>query len=584
MLDYFAASCGFCKKAQAATDLTDWKSCTFCALFSAPERHVQQQNTQPFFAEKRALGILKIERGNSMNFVEAMKNQILEDYNESVTENGAIGYRTTGKALLDLNFSVASLRSSSEETIIRKFVNAFREDQIAAVKWLFYARDVRGGLGERRLFRTAMKFLAQLDAGMAKKLIPLIPEYGRFDDLFCLLDIDGLVEPVCEYLGKQLDVDVDACGRNQPISLLAKWLPSENASSPETNRLAKIIRKNLRLTSKEYRQILTYLRNYLNIVETKMSAKQWTEIDYEAVPSRANLIYNSAFLRNDEDRRREYLGKLEKGEAKINAGVLYPHDIVHTYCHGGWRGLSKYDAGIEALWKALPNTVDGCGNTIVVADGSGSMQCPVGKSGVTALEVANALAIYFAERSSGQFKDKYITFSMRPQLVNLAVRDGSLYNKLAIALQHSECANTNIEAVFDLILDTALRNNMRQEDIPANVLIISDMEFDGCAMAGAYNPNRWDGGGQRVNKALFKMIAEKYKNAGYKLPRLVFWNVNSRTGTIPVRENEMGVALVSGFSVNICKMVMSDKLDPFECLMDAINTERYQPIEDILKA
>lgn len=188
---------------------------------------------------------------------------------------------------------------------------------------------------------------------------------------------------------------------------------------------------------------------------------------------------------------------------------------------------------------------------------------------MTALEVANSLAIYFAERSSGEFKNKYITFSSRPQLVDFS-RGQSLRDKISIALGHSEISNTNIEAVFDLILNTAIRNNMSQEDIPANILIISDMEFD-CATTG------------RIGANLFKTIEAKYRGYGYKLPRLVFWNVNSRTNTIPVRENDMGVALVSGFSVNICKMVMSGKTDPFECLLEALNTPRYQPVEDALK-
>jgi hypothetical protein len=307
-----------------------------------------------------------------------------------------------------------------------------------------------------------------------------------------------------------------------------------------------------------------------------MSAKEWGLIDYEAVPSKANLVYNSAFLRNDEERRREYLSKLEKGETKINASVLYPHDIVHKY-GGNYYRMKNKDAAIEALWKALPDTVHGCGNTIVVADGSGSMCCNVGGgSGVTALEVANALAIYFAEHSSGEFKDKYITFSENPRLVDFS-KAKSLREKLQIAYSHCEVANTNIERVFDLILDTAVKNNMHQEDIPANVLIISDMEFDYCAISGN---GRW---GSRPNQKLFDVIAKKYAEYGYKLPRLVFWNVNSRTGTIPVKENDLGVALVSGFSVNIVNMVMSNKLDPFECLLDVLNTERYQPIENAIK-
>jgi hypothetical protein len=364
---------------------------------------------------------------------------------------------------------------------------------------------------------------------------------------------------------------------NKPISLLAKWMPSANASSAQTKKYAKKLRKALNLTEREYRIALSKFRKYLDVVEVKMSNKNWSEINYETVPSRANLIYNGAFLRNDEARRREYLGQLEKGEVKINASTLYPHDIVHKYMSGGyWSSLKSKDATIEGLWKALPDNVQGCGNTIVVADGSGSMTCNVGNTRVTALDVANALAIYFAERSSGQFKDKYITFSERPQLVDLS-NCKSLHGKLQKALAHDEVANTNIEAVFDLILTTAIKNNMSQEDIPQNVLIISDMEFDRCATSNS--KDYWN---RRPDQRLFKVIAKKYEDAGYKLPRLVFWNVNSRTGTIPVKENDLGVALVSGFSTNICKMVMSGNTDPYECLLETLNSKRYDAVEAAL--
>lgn len=505
-----------------------------------------------------------------MSFMNAMKNEMLENFNESVTENGAVGYRTTGKALLDINFAVASLRSANEGEIVRRFQAAFLENKVLAMKWLFFARDVRGGLGERRLFRTAMKYIAKYEPEMARKVVGLIPEYGRYDDLWSLLDDNELRPYVVEFVSQQLTEDVANSRNRKPISLLGKWMPSANASSATTKRYAKILRNALEMKESEYRRTLSALRRYTDVVEVKMSAKMWGEIDYEAVPSRANLIYNGAFLRNDEERRRAFLASLEKGEARINASTLFPYDIVHQYCSGGYgRTPKSYDATIEALWRNLPDLVQGCGNTIVVADGSGSMMSRVGSSGVTALEVANSLAIYFAERSSGEFKNKYITFSSRPQLVDFS-RGQSLRDKISIALGHSEISNTNIEAVFDLILNTAIRNNMRQEDIPANILIISDMEFD-CATTG------------RIGANLFKTIEAKYRGYGYKLPRLVFWNVNSRTNTIPVRENDMGVALVSGFSVNICKMVMSGKTDPFECLLETLNTPRYQPVEDALK-
>jgi hypothetical protein len=241
--------------------------------------------------------------------------------------------------------------------------------------------------------------------------------------------------------------------------------------------------------------------------------------------------------------------------------------------------MAAYDPAIEALWKALPDTVNGCGNTIVVADGSGSMMSNVGNTSVSALSVANALAIYFAERSSGQFKDKYITFSERPQLVDLS-HAKTLHHKLQIAQQHHEVANTNIEKVFELILSTAIRNHMSQDDLPKNILIISDMEFDSCVVSGEYGSYYAD---RCPNKRLFSVIKKRFENAGYKMPRLVFWNVCSRTKTVPIKENELGVALVSGFSVNVAKMVMSGKTDPFECLLETLNSERYAPIEEALK-
>lgn len=515
-----------------------------------------------------------------MGFIDAITNELNNE--TKLTENGAVAYRTSGKKLLDLNFAVASLRRASEAEIINKFMDAYFEDKITAIKWLFYARDCREGLGERRLFRVVMEDFSQREPQAAKELIKLVPEYGRWDDLWCLFETD-LVNDVVELVQKQLKEDFKNMSNNKPISLLAKWMPSLNASSEQTKKYASIFLNKIEDTPRTYRKLLSSMRKYIDVVECKMSAKEWNAINYEAVPSRANLIYNNAFLRNDEERRRAYLGALEKGEAKINASTLFPHDIVHKYGRG-----YGVDATLEGLWKALPDTVKGCGNTIVVADGSGSMTCNVGgNTGVTALDVANSLAIYFAERSSGEFKDKYITFSERPQLVDFS-NAKNLRDKLTIARQHNEVANTNIEAVFDLILNTAIRNKMAQEDMPANILIVSDMEFDSCATSGTPSASRnswgwYSSSYQRPTTTLFDTIAKKYAEHGYKPPRLVFWNVNSRTGTIPVKQNDLGVALVSGFSVNIVKMVMSNKTDPYECLLETLNTERYQAVEDAVK-
>jgi len=502
------------------------------------------------------------------SFVTAIRETLGNELNFATTENGALGYRTTGKELLDLNFSVASLREANPADIVKRFSKAFFEDKITAMKWLFFARDIRdSGLGERRLFRVIIEHLATENPEYIAPLLGMIPEYGRFDDLWCLLDTK-LADNVISIVVKQLAQDTSDMLDGKSISLLAKWLPSANASSATTKHYAKKLYRKMGISEKEYRIGLSALRRYLDVVECKMSDKSWSEIDYAAVPSRANLLYNKAFLRNDEERRREFLESLSKGETKINAGTLFPHDIVHKYTSGSWHSVNEFDATLEELWRALPDAVDSFDNTIVVADGSGSMTTRIGDS-VTALDVANALAIYFAERSSGAFKDQYITFSERPQLVNLGNGKG-LREKLQIALSYNEVANTNIEAVFDLILTTAVREHMRQEDLPNNILIISDMEFDSCVTSGESR--------DKPDSRLFSVIQKRYEEAGYRIPRLVFWNVNSRTGTIPVTENDLGVALVSGFSTNIAKMVMSNQTEPYECLLEILNSERYSPI------
>lgn len=513
-----------------------------------------------------------------MSFMENLKSTLGEEFNVSVTENGAVGYRTTCKALLDLNFAVSSLRNASEMEIEKRFAMAFYEDKLLAIKWLFYAGDVRGGLGERRLFRVALKWLGKNERDLLKKLIPLVAEYTRWDNLLCLLDFkDSVSDVVVETFKKQLSEDMENMSNKKPISLCAKWMPSVNASSKRSRVYAKYLIYNLGISDRQYRKMLSKLRAYLKVVEVQMSKREWQSIDYAAVPSRANLIYNNAFIRNDEKRRREYLEALQKGETKINAGVLFPHDIVHNYNIGYRYDYMKgcaakfgtYNATYEELWKALPDYVKGNGNTICVADGSGSMGSHVGGTNVSCLEVANSLAIYFAERCSGEFHNQYITFSQRPQLVNF---DGcaSLFDKVSKALLHNEVANTNIEAVFDLILQTAIKANMKQEEMPKNILILSDMEFD-CATRTSRG---------YVTKKLFQSFAERFEEHGYKLPRLVFWNICSRTGTIPVKENELGVALVSGFSPAIAKMVLSNKTDPFECLLEQLNSERYAAVEE----
>lgn len=505
-----------------------------------------------------------------MSFVE--KLHIFLNDNKKLTENGAAGYETTGKALVDLNFAAASLRNEGEREIINRFLTAFYEDRALAVKWLFFLRDIRGGLGERRTFRIIIKYLAESFPEMVGGLAEIMAEYGRFDDLLCLFDTP-VEEKALTVLKERLEEDRANMESGRHVSLCAKWMPGNNTSSGASRAMAAKLQSFMKLTAKEYRRLLAGLRAYLNVTEVYMSGRRWNEIDYAKVPSKANLLYRNAFLRQDELRRRAYLEAVQDSGAVIHAAVLMPHEIAARYTvRGGcWQlRMKEEDTTLEALWKNLPDTVAGAENVLCVVDGSGSMLCTVGDGNTTALHVSNALGIYFSERMSGAYRNRFITFSNRPQFVDLSACR-TLKEKLELAFSHNDCTNTNIEATFDLILGTALANRLKQEELPRTVLVISDMEFDQAMRE--HDP-----------ETLFDTIRMRYARYGYRMPKLVFWNVNSRTNVIPVRENELGVGLVSGFSVNVCRMVLSNELDPFACLKKILEGERYKKVENYIPA
>lgn len=502
-----------------------------------------------------------------MSFMSELKNQLDDKYNVSVTENGAIGYRTTTHPLLDLNFAVASLRSESEQKITKMFRSAFVENPELAIKWLFYARDVRGGLGERRLFRVILEDLCFTYPEVADKILNLIPIYGRYDDLVQLATGEWKYrDKVVDILKAQLESDLAQMEIGRPVSLLAKWMPSVNAGK-NARESALMIADSMRLTENQYRRKLSKLRKYIDLVESHMCAGDWSSIEYSKVPSRAALIYKDAFMKHDSDRYSEYIAQVKEGSTKINAGTLYPHDIVARYSPSA-RVSCALDPTLEAMWKALPEVDLSGKQMLVVRDGSGSMSWQnAGKSNVNCLTVATALTIYFAERTTGEFKNKFITFSARPKLIDLLGCD-TLHDKLIKTYAEDDCSNTDLYKVFTLILDTAVSANMDQSEMPENILIFSDMEFDG-------HKFDWD-------TRLFEVISDQYAQHGYKIPRLIFWNLNSRTETIPVIKNELGLVLTSGYSVQAGKMIMSGELDPMKALEDILNADRYQPVSDAL--
>lgn len=509
-----------------------------------------------------------------MNFMSAMKTEL--DSRKTLTENGAVAYATSGKELLDFLFAVSALRQADADVIKNRFAGIYYEDPMVAIKFLFWLRDCRGGNGERRIFRECMKWLAENKSEVAKAVIPLVPEYARWDDLCVLLDTD-LRDDVVEFVRKKLEEDMELSMSGKPISLLAKWMPSINTSSAVTKRYAKILCEGLALSERAYRKTLSKLREYLNVVERKMTAKEWSDIDYASVPSQANLKYNNAFLRNDEERRRAYLMSLVKGETKINAGTLQPHEIVSKYTYQGWSSSVKpYDETLEQLWEALPDVT--LSNTLVVRDGSGSMTSGYGAK-VRPLDVATALAVYMADHNTGVWKDKFITFSANPQMIDLS-NCKTLHDKLVQTYSHDDCENTDIEKVMMLVLNTAKRNHLSQGEMPERIVICSDNQFDSCCIV--YGDTRWDI--QRADETLFETIASKFKSAGYLMPKICFWNLSGRiNNTIPMQQNELGVVLASGFSVQLMNMFMSGETDPYKVILETINGKRYDLVEELVK-
>ena len=504
-----------------------------------------------------------------------------KENNFQLTENGAVGYKSTGSLLTDLNFRVSSMRANgitNEDMNI--FVQAMREDLEYAIKWLFFARDVRGGMGERNTFQNMYMKYAELYPSEAKATLELVAEFGRWKDVIDIINMDP-ENKLCgmELVCKTFHMDINNCMAGKPISLLAKWMPSINASGKARLQAKRFI-KQFGLTCASYRKMLSKLRAYLDVTEVKTCGNRWGDIDYNKVSSNANKRYTNAFKKHDGERYLEHCRKAldvdSNPDVKMHASVLYPHEIWEKYVKTSYYGYIEIldtDISIEALWKNLADLGD-CGNTMVVVDGSGSMISKCAFSNVRPINISRSLGVYFAERCKGEFHNILMEFSRRPKLIDL---NGckTLRDKIVEMNKYNDCSNTDIEAVFMLILQTAINSKMMQSDMPDRILIVSDMEFD---EATNYTSRIYS------MKSLFDELADRFSKYGYKLPKLVFWNVNSRTNTIPMTENEMGVIMVSGFSPNILSMVISGQTDPWLALKEKLDDKRYACISDTLKS
>lgn len=506
-------------------------------------------------------------------FMNGLKNES----NYTYTENGALTYKSTLNGLLDLFALGGAYRTRSDADVINLFMKAFAEDEVHALKCLFYLRDVRGGQGERRFFRTVCKWLAREHTDAMKRNLQYVPEFGRWDDLYIFVGTP-LEQDAFELMHKQLVLDVQC----KTPSLLAKWLKSENTSSRDSRVLADKTRRFLGMNHKEYRKTLSILRERIRVLERLMSAGRWDEIEFDKIPSRAGMIYKNAFARHDLERMKSekniqsYEDFAKDKNTKVNAKALYPYEVVKEAMAfgkwGGYYGGCKSQAlddterlMVNKYWENLADYFQGCTfNGICVADTSGSMYGDP-------LAVALSIAMYCAERNKGDFANHFFTFSNDPTFVEIEGAD--FVDKINRMVRSDWGGSTNVEAVFDKMLSIAKQSHCSQDEIPASVIIVSDMEFNSCVCGGGRSRDRWGYGGPVANETLFETIEKRWNAAGYKMPNLVFWNVQARQDNIPMRVSGH-VSYVSGFSPVIFEQVLKG-VTAYDLMFDKLDSERY---------
>lgn len=475
------------------------------------------------------------------HLVEGMRKSALLTEND----NGGTAYISTLSANLDLFFAIGTL--GIEEVKLKSLMQrALSENGEMAIKILLYSRDIRGGLGIRRNFIVLLNELAHRKPALSQKLMRLIPELGRWDDLLAYFGTSQEARAI-DYWWSMLDTDPNA----------AKWMPRQKSAKKD---YANTIMRRIGLSPGSYRK---YLSSKTDVIETKMSSNSWEDINYSHTPSVASARYQSAFLRNDEVRYRGFLSEVEDGTAKINAGAVYPHDIVRSLLSNADNGPA---AGLQ--WSALPDYMgDSKLNILSMVDVSGSMENKVSGS-IMALDIAISLGLYISERTRGSFKNLFLTFSESPELVYLTSSD--LLSNVMQMSKSSWGYSTNIIKAHQLIIDKAIDTRARQEEMPDLLLILSDMQFDAATREETLDLKITS------SKSKSEIISEMYEKAGYKAPTIVYWNLLG-SDNFPITKNDNGL-MVSGFSPKIMESVLSmqiDNISPESIMLDAISSDRY---------
>ena len=474
------------------------------------------------------------------------------------TENGAVALKSTSDARLDLFGVIGALRGADQARIERLFSEAYRADPMFATKIAFYARDIRGGLGERETFRTIMRYMAQMHPEALGPNLDLIGVYGRYDDLYCLIGTP-LEEEMWAAMKAQFEEDRRNLENGMTVSLLAKWIKTADASSAKTRELGILTARKLGYTVYEFKRIVRALRRRIGVIETLMTEGRWNEIRYPEVPSRAMMIYRDAFRRHDGERYEQFVNRAVAGREKIHAGTLYPYDIVEKVAPrlGNYFAASALntDPALEAQWRQLPDYVEPGTNALVIADTSGSM---TGRPMATSV----GLAVYFAERNRGAYHNLFMSFSGTSRIQVL--RGETLAQKIDSINMNDWSGSTNLRAAFEHVLEIAIRNHVPQSEMPKSLIVISDMEIDYCG------DRDW---------TFYERMEEMFRMNGYIIPNIIFWNVASRHDIFHADRNRKGVQLASGQSAAVFRQVMQTVgMNPVEAMEKIINSERYQAI------
>lgn len=493
-------------------------------------------------------------------------DEFITENNYKLTENGGVAYSSTLNPVYDMFALGGSYRERSDEDVILLFKNALEYDESLALKCLFYLRDCRGGQGERRFFRVAYHWLAQTNPQIARRNLEYLSEYGRWDDLIYVCLDTPLEGAMIATVKGQLILDAQC----KTPSLLAKWCPSENASSRATIAAARKIRMALGLTAKEYRKLLSGLRTRINIVEKLMSENRWDEIEFDKIPSKAGLKYKNAFARRDIIAKK-YEAFAKDKTTKVNATTLYPYEVVAKALN--CRPYDQTDkAMIEKYWENLPDYLNGqeC-SMMCVVDTSGSM---TGYTASAPINVAISLGMYCAERLSGPFKNHYISFSSRPQLIKIQGVD--FVDKVRRIYATNLCENTDLTKTFDMILDIATRPGVKKEDVPKTIVVISDMEIDAGSGIYSWRAGHSDQWTKKSTATEMEKVRQKFAAAGLECPRLIYWNVDDRNDTI--LDAGPNVSFVSGMSPVLFQQVLTGK-NGWDLCLDKLLSKRYEVIK-----